>query len=75
MTQRGIVLAETYEAAGYWLGPLLNNLGWEHSDAGEHKEALDLFERALVVRERDPENVAAIKVAREAVAEARRALG
>ncbi len=74
-TTRGLELAERSEAAAYWAGPLLNNLGWEHFDAGEHEQALDAFERALAVRERDPENVAAIEIAREAVAEARRALG
>jgi tetratricopeptide (TPR) repeat protein len=74
-TTRGLELAERSEAAAYWAGPLLNNLGWEHFDAAEHEEALDAFERALAVRERDPENVAAIETAREAVAEVRRALG
>jgi tetratricopeptide (TPR) repeat protein len=74
-TNRGLDLAERSDAAAYWAGPLLNNLGWEHFDAGEHEEALALFERALEVRLRDPENSAAIEHAREAVAEARRALG
>jgi tetratricopeptide (TPR) repeat protein len=74
-TTRGLDLAERSEAAAYWAGPLLNNLGWEHFDAGEHEQALDAFERALAVRERDPENVAAIELARDAVAEARQALG
>ena len=74
-TNRGLELAERSEAASYWAGPLLNNLGWEHFDAGEHEEALAVFERALEVRERDPENAAAIEQAREAVAEARKALG
>ena len=74
-TTRGLELAERSEAAAYWAGPLLNNLGWEHFDAGEHEQALDAFERALAVRERDPENVAAIELARDAVAEARQALG
>ncbi len=35
------------EAAAYWAGPLLNNLGWEHFDAEEYEQALDAFERAL----------------------------
>ena len=74
-TNRGIELAESSEAAAYWLGPLLNNLGWELFDAGEHEQALEAFERALEVRLRDPGNPAAIEHAREAVAEARRALG
>ncbi len=74
-TKRGIELAESSETAAHWLGPLLNNLGWEHFDAGEHELALEVFERALEVRLRDPENPAAIEHAREAVAEALRALG
>ena len=74
-TRRGIELAETSQAASYWLGPLLNNLGWEHFDAGEHEQALAAFERALAAREREPENVAALEAAREAVDEALRALG
>ena len=74
-TNRGIELAESSDAAAYWLGPLLNNLGWEYFDAGEHEQALDAFERALAAREREPEKVAEIEIAREAVAEARQALG
>jgi tetratricopeptide (TPR) repeat protein len=74
-TNRGLELAERSENAAYWAGPLLNNLGWEHFDAGEHEQALDAFERALEVRLRDPENTAAIEHAREAVAEAKTALG
>jgi tetratricopeptide (TPR) repeat protein len=74
-TNRGLELAERSPAAAYWAGPLLNNLGWEHFDAEEYEQALGLFERALAVRERDPENPAAIEHAREAVAEAREAMG
>jgi tetratricopeptide (TPR) repeat protein len=73
-TNRGLELAERSGAAAYWAGPLLNNLGWEHFDAEEYEQALELFERALAVRERDPQNPAAIEHAREAVAEARKAL-
>ena len=74
-TKRGIELAESSETAAYWLGPLLNNLGWEHFDAGEHELALDGVRagtRGAVARSGEP---AAIEHAREAVAEARRALG
>jgi len=74
-TNRGLELAARSQAAAYWEGPLLNNLGWELFDAEEHEQALDVFERALAVRERDPENAAAIEHAREAVAEVRKALG
>ena len=72
---RRSTLADSDEDARYWLGPLLNNLGWEHYEAGEHGEALVAFERALAERERDPENGAAIAIARYAVAKTLRALG
>jgi tetratricopeptide (TPR) repeat protein len=74
-TNRGLEFAERSPAAAYWAGPLLNNLGWEYFDGEEYEQALELFERALTVRERDPDNPAATEHAREAVAEARRALG
>jgi tetratricopeptide (TPR) repeat protein len=74
-TNRGLELADRSEAAAYWAGPLLNNLGWEHFDAEEYEQALDVFERALEVRLRDPENAAAIDHAREAVTEAKQKLG
>jgi tetratricopeptide (TPR) repeat protein len=73
-TQRGLELGEREPDAAYWAGPLLNNLGWAYFDAGEHERALELFERALVVRERDQSNPAAIQLARDAVEEARQAL-
>ena len=73
-TQRGLEFGERRPAAAYWAGPLLNNLGWAYYDAGDHRRALDLFERALEVRLRDPENEAAIAFAREAVEAARQAL-
>ena len=74
-TRRGIELAELHDGAAYWLGPLLNNLGWEHYEAGELEPALDAFERALEARERDPENRAAIEIARYAVGKTLRGLG
>ena len=74
-TNRGLELAERSPPAAYWAGPLLNNLGWEHFDAEEYEQALAVFERALAIREQDPDNPAAIEHAREAVAEARKALG
>jgi tetratricopeptide (TPR) repeat protein len=74
-TKRGLELAARLDPAAYWEGPLLNNLGWEHFEAEEYEHALEVFERALEVRERDPENTAAIAHAREAVAEAKKALG
>ena len=74
-TQRGIELAELHDDASGWLGPLLNNLGWEHYEAGELEPALDAFERALRARERDPANADGVELALYAVGKARRALG
>ena len=74
-TQRGLDLAEAEPDAAYWAGPLLNNLGWHHFEAGDYEAALDTFERALEVRRKDPANPQAIERAQEAVDEARRALG
>lgn len=74
-TQRGIALGEEHEAAAYWAGPLLNNLGWEHYEAGELEEALDAFERALRARELEPDRQEPIALARYAVGKALRALG
>jgi tetratricopeptide (TPR) repeat protein len=74
-TERGVALAEEHVEASYWLGPLLNNLGWEHYEAGEYARALDAFERALAARERTPENPEPIALARYAVGKALRGLG
>jgi tetratricopeptide (TPR) repeat protein len=74
-TSRGIELAEEREAAAYWAGPLLNNLGWEYYDAGDLEPALDAFQRALRARERDPAHPAAIELALYAVGKTLRALG
>ena len=74
-TQRGIALAELHDEAAYWLGPLLNNLGWEHYEAGELEPALDAFERALEAREGDPRDAAATEIARYAVGKTLRGLG
>jgi tetratricopeptide (TPR) repeat protein len=76
-TERGIRIAsETSDrAVAYWLGPLYNNLGWEYQDAGEYEAALEAFQHALAARERYPEMPALIQHAKQAVAEALRALG
>jgi tetratricopeptide (TPR) repeat protein len=74
-TRRGLALGEREPGAAYWAGPLLNNLGWAYLDAGEPGQALQLFERALEVRKRDPGNRGAIEHAEEAVQAARAELG
>jgi tetratricopeptide (TPR) repeat protein len=73
-TQRGLELGERDPDAAYWAGPLLNNLGWAYFDAGEREHALELFERALEARRRDPDNHEAIAFAEEALQTARDAL-
>ena len=73
-TERGLALAESEPDAAYWAGPLLNNLGWHYYDTGDHAKALEVFERALEVRKRDPENPQATVWAQEAIDEARKAL-
>jgi tetratricopeptide (TPR) repeat protein len=62
------------EGDPYWAGPLYNNLGWTYFEAGDHERALDLFELALEVRLRHPDNKQAIEWAHEAIAEAKKAL-
>jgi tetratricopeptide (TPR) repeat protein len=74
-TRRGVEIAERHEAASYWRGPLLNNLGWEHYEAGDFERALDAFERALRAREEDASDPRAVEVARYAVGKTLRALG
>jgi tetratricopeptide (TPR) repeat protein len=74
-TRRGADLAEEHEGARYWLGPLLNNLGWEYFEAGDLELALDAFEGALAARLTDLENSSAIALARYAVGKTLRALG
>ena len=75
LTTRGIELAETHGEAEYWLGPLLNNLGWERYERGEFAGALDAFERALAAREGDGSDRQAVEIARYAVGKTLRALG
>jgi tetratricopeptide (TPR) repeat protein len=76
-TEQGIRIATESpdRDVAYWLGPLYNNLGWEYQDAGEYGAALEAFKKALAARERYPEMPALIEHAKEAVAEALRALG
>ena len=68
-------LAESGDGGRYWVGPLLNNLGWDQFEAGEHEAALASFEQALEHRLGDPENREAIAFGRYAVAKAQQALG
>ena len=71
----GIAERSADRDVAYWMGPLLNNLGCEYADAGEHEAALEAFQRALEARLRFPENPEAIDQATESVAEELIALG
>jgi tetratricopeptide (TPR) repeat protein len=74
-TTRGLELGERERDAEYWAGPLLNNLAWAYHKDGDHARALELFQRALEARERDPGNEGAIAFARYGVGVALRTLG
>jgi tetratricopeptide (TPR) repeat protein len=74
-TKRGIALAESGDGGRYWVGPLLNNLGWDQYEAGEHDAALASFDQALEHRLGDPGNQEAIAFGRYGVAKAQQALG
>lgn len=68
--RRGTELAQrsTIRVVGEWLAPLLTALGWEYFNSDDLEPALDAFERALQLREREPERPAEIELARYAVA-------
>ena len=76
-TQTGIEIAENSvdPQVSRWLGTLLNNLGWDHFEAGEFEAALEVFGQALTAREQYPEDSAQIEIARYAVGKTLRALG
>lgn len=74
--QQALALAESSSdaEARRWRGSLLNNLGWDHHDAGRFEDALECFERALDVR-REGTDAEATHIAAWAVARALRSLG
>lgn len=76
-TARGIELASSadHPGAAYWLGPLLNNIGWSRYEAGRLEGALDAFEQALAARAADPAKPYEREIGRYAVGMALRALG
>ena len=76
-TRRAMELAGESDDAEvrYWLGPLENNLGWEHHGRGEYEAALAAFRRALETREQRPEQPAEIELARYSIGKTLRALG
>lgn len=61
-------------AARRWLATLQNNIGWTYYGMGRHADALRVFEEAVVLR-REQGGAGPLRIARYAVAKARRALG
>ncbi len=74
--ERALTMAETSEdpEALRWRASLLNNLAWDHHDAGDLEQALALFERAVDIRRAENDAVA-LQVAEWSVARALRSLG
>lgn len=60
--------------AQYWAGSLYNNIGWTYFEDGDHEKALDMFEKALIVREKQ-KGVGNIHTAKWCIARVQRELG
>ena len=73
--ERALTLAETSPdpAARRWRASLYNNLGWTYHAMGNDARALDVFERAVPLREAAG-NAATIRIARWSVARILRAI-
>jgi tetratricopeptide (TPR) repeat protein len=64
----------TDERARGWLASLFNNTGWSLFDAGRYAEALDLFQKAVPLREQKGD-ADSIRIAKWSVAKVLRYLG
>ncbi|MGE0430659.1 MAG: hypothetical protein AB7K09_00500 [Planctomycetota bacterium] len=73
---RSIELAEqtTDDGARGWLGPLYNNTGWTHHEAGRFDAALDMFGKSLAYRQSQNQPVE-VCIAKWSVARCLRSLG
>src|SRR5262249_26216355 len=74
-TQRGLDVAERFEAAAYWKGTLLENLGEWQYDRGDYDDSLACFRASLEARERDGRNPELREYARFGLGRALHALG
>ena len=74
-TERGLDVADRFDAARYWRGTLLLNLGDWQWERGEHERSLATFEAALEARSGETRNPSLTEEARFGVARALRALG
>ncbi|MEZ4669919.1 MAG: tetratricopeptide repeat protein [Anaerolineae bacterium] len=74
--QKAIAMAEASQQprARKWLASLYNNLGWAYHDTKKYDTALDMFQKALVEREKAGDPVTT-RIARWAVARTLRSLG
>lgn len=74
--ERAIEFAEAASdpRARGWLGALYNNTGWTHHDAGRYDRALDLFQRALELRQ-NAGQVTETRIARWTIARTHRSMG
>lgn len=64
----------TQPDAQYWTGSLYNNIGWTYFEDGDHEKALDMFEKALIVREKQ-KGEGNIRTAKWCIARVQRELG
>ena len=67
-TKRGLELADRFDAARYWRGTLLINLGDRQWERGEWEHSLGTFRSALEARERESRNPSLTEEARFGVA-------
>jgi tetratricopeptide (TPR) repeat protein len=74
-THRGLDLAERFEAAAYWRGTLLENLGEWQYNRGDYEESLASYQASLEACEHDGRNPEIREYARFGVGRALRALG
>jgi tetratricopeptide (TPR) repeat protein len=73
-TERGLAVAERHEAAAYWKGTLMMNLGdWQY-DRGLYGDSMTSFQIALAAREHDARSPELQEYARFGVGRALRAL-
>lgn len=67
--------ASVDDRAKRWKASLYNNLGWAYHDLKSYPAALDMFRKAQTERERNPQNVKEIRIAKWSVGRALRSLG
>jgi tetratricopeptide (TPR) repeat protein len=74
-TGRGLEVADKYEAAAYWRGTLLINLGEWQWERGAYEDSLSTFRAALEAREQETRNPFLTEHARHGLARTLRSLG